>query len=148
MLICVRRAAASGQPVFFLLGGTAYLALEIAWRGTTHWTMFVAGGVCLCALEALARFTLPVPVLAAFGAAGVSAVELLTGLACRAVLHLQVWDYSREWGNVAGLVCPKYTVLWFLLCLWLLAVMRGLRRVTAPPAAAGQIRNECNKSPF
>ena len=32
----------------FLLGGGAYAALELAWRGTTHWTMFLTGGVCLC----------------------------------------------------------------------------------------------------
>ena len=32
----------------FCLGGGAYAALELAWRGTTHWTMFLAGGVCLC----------------------------------------------------------------------------------------------------
>ena len=34
----------------FLLGGGAYAALELAWRGTTHWTMFLTGGVCLCLL--------------------------------------------------------------------------------------------------
>ena len=38
----------------FLLGGGAYAALELAWRGTTHWTMFLTGGVCLCLLQALA----------------------------------------------------------------------------------------------
>ena len=30
----------------FLLGGGAYAALELAWRGTTHWTMFLTGGGC------------------------------------------------------------------------------------------------------
>ena len=44
---------------------------------------------------------------------------------------MPVWDYSGEWGNLAGLVCPKYTLLWFLLCLWLLAGLRGARRVAS-----------------
>ena len=43
----------------FLLGGGAYAALELAWRGTTHWTMFLTGGVCLCLLQALADRPLP-----------------------------------------------------------------------------------------
>ena len=43
----------------FCLGGGAYAALELAWRGTTHWTMFLAGGVCLCLLQALAAGPLP-----------------------------------------------------------------------------------------
>ena len=91
MSVCFHRLAAPGQLVLFAMGGTAYLALEIAWRGTTHWTMFLAGGACLCAL----------------------------------------WDYSQEWGNLAGLVCPKYTALWFLLCLWVLGMMRFLRGFAA-----------------
>nr|HRM28803.1 hypothetical protein [Gemmiger qucibialis] len=53
MSVCFHRLAAPGQLVLFAMGGTAYLALEIAWRGTTHWTMFLAGGACLCALDAL-----------------------------------------------------------------------------------------------
>lgn len=124
MSVCFHRLAAPGQLVLFAMGGTAYLALEIAWRGTTHWTMFLAGGACLCALDALGRLPLPTPLLAGIGAVGVSVLELGTGLACRRLLHVEVWDYSQEWGNLAGLVCPKYTALWFLLCLWVLGMMR------------------------
>ena len=65
------------------------------------------------------------------GAVGVSVLELGTGLACRRLLHVEVWDYSQEWGNLAGLVCPKYTALWFLLCLWVLGMMRFLRGFAA-----------------
>ena len=61
MSVCFHRLAAPGQLVLFAMGGTAYLALEIAWRGTTHWTMFLAGGACLCALDALGRLPLPTP---------------------------------------------------------------------------------------
>ena len=67
----------------FCLGGGAYAALELAWRGTTHWTMFLAGGVCLCLLQALAAGPLPLVVAAARGAAGVSGLELAVGAVCR-----------------------------------------------------------------
>ena len=30
--------------ILFALGGAGYQAIELAWRGTTHWTMFAAGG--------------------------------------------------------------------------------------------------------
>lgn len=71
----------------FLLGGGAYAALELAWRGTTHWTMFLTGGVCLCLLQALADRPLPLGPAAAVGAAGVSGLELAVGAVCRRVLH-------------------------------------------------------------
>ena len=110
----------------FLLGGGAYAALELAWRGTTHWTMFLTGGVCLCLLQALADRPLPLGPAAAVGAAGVSGLELAVGAVCRRVLHTAVWDYADEWGNLAGLVCPKYTAYWFLLCGWVIFVLRGV----------------------
>lgn len=74
----------------FLLGGGAYAALELAWRGTTHWTMFLTGGVCLCLLQALADRPLPLGLAAAVGAAGVSGLELAVGAVCRRVLHTAV----------------------------------------------------------
>ena len=31
------------------VGGVIYVALELAWRGRSHWTMFILGGVCFAA---------------------------------------------------------------------------------------------------
>ena len=67
------------QLSLFFLGGGAYAALELAWRGTTHWTMFAAGGACLCLLQKLAAAPLPLAGAAALGAAGVSGLELAVG---------------------------------------------------------------------
>lgn len=112
----------------FVLGGVAYLGLEVAWRGSTHWTMFFAGGVCLCLLRWLDdRFRWPLPAAALLASGGVSGVELAFGMVCTHLLRLRVWDYSAEWGNIAGLICPKYCLLWFLLCFWLLGGLRALR---------------------
>lgn len=112
--------------ILFALGGAGYQAIELAWRGTTHWTIFAAGGACLCLLQQLARRrSLPLGAAALCGAAAASGVELGVGLACRYLLHLAVWDYSALWGNVAGLVCPLYSFYWFLLCFWVLLVLRG-----------------------
>ena len=60
----------------FVLGGGGYLAVELAWRGTSHWTMFLAGGICLCALQWLAVHPVPLPVAAGTGALGASALEV------------------------------------------------------------------------
>ena len=119
----------------FVLGGSGYLGVELAWRGATHWTMFLAGGVCLCGLQMLAERPLPLAGAACAGAAGVSGVEMAVGVLCREVLHTAVWDYSAEWGNLAGLVCPRYTFYWFLLCGWVVWVLRAARRATCSPVS-------------
>lgn len=116
----------------FALGGAGYLGIEIAYRGFTHWSMFFAGGLALCLLHALAVRPLPLPAAAACGAAGVSGLEMAVGLVCRRFLHIVVWDYSAEWGNLAGLVCPRYTLYWLLLCGWVLCVLRRAQRFRLP----------------
>lgn len=121
------------RAMLFLLGGGGYLAIELAWRGASHWTMFLAGGICLCVLQALAVRPVCLPLAAGAGAAAVSGLEVCIGLACREVLHIAVWDYSAEWGNLAGLVCPRYCLYWFLLCGWVILVLRVARRFTVRP---------------
>lgn len=111
--------------LLFGMGGFAYLAAEVAWRGMTHWTMFFAGGISFCCLIWLDnRPGLPVVVGAGIGAAGITTLELFTGVLCTALLKVRVWDYSAEWGNLFGYICPKYTMFWYILCLWLLIMMR------------------------
>ena len=73
------------------------------------------------------------PAAAAAGAAGVSGLELAVGAVCRRVLHTAVWDYADEWGNLAGLVCPKYTAYWFLLCGWVIFVLRSVESTVYHP---------------
>ena len=121
------------RAMLFLLGGGGHLAIELAWRGASHWTMFLAGGICLCVLQALAVRPVCLPLAAGAGAAAVSGLEVCIGLACREVLHIAVWDYSAEWGNLAGLVCPRYCLYWFLLCGWVILVLRVARRFTVRP---------------
>ncbi len=121
------------RMMLFVLGGGGYLAIELAWRGTSHWTMFLAGGFCLCLLQGLAVRPVCLPLAAGAGAAAVSGLEVCIGLACRELLHVAVWDYSAEWGNLAGLVCPRYCLYWFFLCGWVILVLRVARRVAVRP---------------
>ena len=34
------------QVGIFLIGGALYNLIEILWRGYTHWSMFIVGGLC------------------------------------------------------------------------------------------------------
>ena len=37
----------SGALISFAIGSVLYGTIEILWRGYTHWTMLLAGGICL-----------------------------------------------------------------------------------------------------
>lgn len=46
------------------------------------------------------------------GAAAMTAIEYAAGALSLKVLHVRLWDYSNQWGNVRGLICPKFSLAW------------------------------------
>lgn len=30
-------------------------------------------------------------------------------------MNIKLWDYSKEWGNINGIICPKFSAYWMLL---------------------------------
>ena len=86
-------------------------------------------GFGLCLLYGLAQWPMPGQPWAAEGlrflliAAAMTLIELLTGLLAERVGHVKLWDYSAEWGNFKGLICPKFSLAWAVLgaaYVWLL----------------------------
>lgn len=123
-------AAAAQRPLrtehtaTFAIGALGYGCIEILWRGHTHWTMLLCGGVALLLLRRISRTALPFLTQCALGGASITGLELSAGLVVNRALHWGVWDYSARWGNVLGQVCPLYSTLWFLLCIPVLGVLR------------------------
>jgi uncharacterized membrane protein len=91
--------------------------IELLWRQHTHWTMFLAGGVCFLTLYILNTKKLKLWMKCAAGAGVITAVEFLAGCLVNLTLGWGVWDYSRVPGNLLGQVCPLYSLLWAALCL-------------------------------
>ena len=108
---------------YILLGGTggaAYALIELAWRGYTHWTMILLGGlafVLVGMINNILPWEMRLQVQVAIGMVIVTALELVVGLIINRWLGWGVWDYSNMWGNVLGQICPQYMVLWVPLVL-------------------------------
>ena len=107
------------QAVIFVFGAINYLAIEILWRGHTHWTMAVAGGLCAMLIYVFnAEFNDMHWLYKCFvGAIIITSVELVTGLIVNMTLKWDVWDYSERTFNFLGQICLQYFVYWFLLCI-------------------------------
>lgn len=41
-----------------------------------------------------------------------TAIELIAGMWCLKVTKVRLWDYSNEWGNFQGVICPKFSLIW------------------------------------
>lgn len=41
-----------------------------------------------------------------------TAIEYAAGLFCLKVAKVRLWDYSNAWGNIQGIICPKFSLIW------------------------------------
>ncbi len=44
-----------------------------------------------------------------------TAIEYIAGLFTLKVAKVRLWDYRKEWGNIQGIICPKFSLVWALL---------------------------------
>ena len=100
--------------LFFLLGAIGYAAIEIIFRGHTHWSMMIAGGICFLLFSVIDsklknRSILTKALVCGFAVTG---VEFIFGLIFNLWLGLSVWDYSYMPFNLLGQICPTFTLIW------------------------------------
>ena len=101
--------------ILFYLGGMSYVCLEWLWRGWSHPSMFLLGGICFVLLGGLnegLRPDLPLWLQGLVGGILVTALELGCGLIVNVGLGLNVWDYSDMPLNFLGQICLPFTLLW------------------------------------
>ena len=102
--------------ILALIGGVIYAALEMICRGYTHWTMVILGGICFVAvglINEVIPWDMPLVVQMLCGSVIITVLEFTCGCIVNIALGWGVWDYSAEWGNLLGQICPKYYILWY-----------------------------------
>ena len=95
-----------------IIGGALYLLIELLWRGHTHWTMGLLGGICFTLFGFLTLIKIPLYLKALAGAFLVTLLELCAGLILNTWLKLSIWDYSSLPYNLYGQICAPYALLW------------------------------------
>lgn len=98
----------------FAIGSLGYCAIELLWRGHTHWSMALAGGICFSLITAIQKHFPNMRFLykCIMGSICITVVEFVFGLIFNILLNKNVWDYSNVKFNILGQVCLLYTVLW------------------------------------
>lgn len=115
--------------IVYLIGSFGYSLIEILWRGFTHWTMALTGGLCFLLLYQIDghHATERLPAKCLRGACWITTVEFLVGCLVNLKLKWKIWDYSNLFGNLLGQVCPLYFALWFLLCIPVYSAAKSIR---------------------
>lgn len=104
------------EAILFLFGGQAYIWIEILWRGHSHWSMFILGGLCFVIMGLLNEYRIPwhwcLLRQAVVSACIITVFEFITGCVVNLLLKWDVWDYSGLPFNLCGQVCLYYFLLW------------------------------------
>ncbi len=104
--------------VLLLIGGTTYFGIEMLWRGHSHWTMALVGGICFVLIGAINEYLpweLGMVQQTFTGASIVTCVELIAGLILNVWLKLGIWDYSNMPLNLWGQICLPFFFAWVVL---------------------------------
>ena len=119
--------------ILYTIGSLGYCLLELSWRGYTHWSMAVTGGICFFLLYQIDTHFSRRPLLwrCFAGALAVTAVEFAVGCVVNLALGWGVWDYSRMPMQLWGQICLPFFLLWFLLCIPAFGICRGIDRLAA-----------------
>lgn len=54
-------------------------------------------------------------ILFAIMAIFMTVIEYIAGIIGVRFLKVRLWDYSKEWGNIQGIICPKFSMYWSIL---------------------------------
>ena len=98
------------STILAVIGGLIYILIELLWRGHTHISMFILGGVCFVAIgliNELFPWELGIVWQSMIGAVIVTVCEFIIGL--------NVWDYSNMPFNVMGQICLPFSLAWVVL---------------------------------
>lgn len=99
----------------FIIGGATYFGIEILYRGHSHYSMFILGGVCFIIIglmneiwnwDAYIEKQIGVSLLI------VLILEFIAGCILNIWLNLGIWDYSNQPLNIMGQVCIGFALLW------------------------------------
>ena len=98
-----------------VIGGAIYVGIEMLWRGHSHPSMFILGGLCFVSIgliNELFPWELGIVWQALIGGTMVTCLEFITGVIVNIWLKLGVWDYSGLPLNILGQVCLPFYFAW------------------------------------
>lgn len=111
----MRRSLYETYGFLFVIMGAIYYGIEIFWDGSSHWSMFLLGGVCGVLIGLINEFSqtwqMPLWKQVLIGEGIVLPLEFIVGCVVNLGFKLHVWDYSHLPFNILGQTSLLYAVL-------------------------------------
>ena len=102
----------------FSIGALGYGIIELLFRGYTHISMGVLGGICMLFISIIDSYrkSLTSAIFCAVVCGiFITAMEALMGYFLNIRLGLNIWDYSKVGLDLNGQICLNFSLVWVLL---------------------------------
>ena len=99
----------------FCTGALGYGVIELAFRGHTHITMGILGGICFLFISILNKYRKDFKrglILSVCSALFITAAEAAMGYFLNIKMGLNIWSYSETPFNLAGQICLRFSLAW------------------------------------
>lgn len=107
--------------VLFPIGGISYYFIEILWRGYSHISMFILGGLCFVTIGLVREhyFTPEIQILKQLAVSCfiITVLEFIFGFILNVKFGLDIWDYSGLKFHLMGQISLASSIVWFFLSL-------------------------------
>lgn len=118
--------------ILFNCFGSIYYALEILYDGSSHWSMYVCGGLSGLVGDFLCQHRARISLIlrAVYITIAILVFEYAAGLLFNIYLGMNIWDYSQIPLNLHGQICIRFALIWFFIfspiILWSSGIFRYL----------------------
>jgi uncharacterized membrane protein len=110
--------------ILFIVDGSVYVFMEMLFRGYSHISMFILGGICGIIIGGLNNwYSWDMSIIKQMFISGIiiTILEYITGYIVNIKLKLNVWDYSNMPFNIDGQICLPFSIGW--VCISLIGIV-------------------------
>lgn len=104
--------------ILFYVGFTSYITIETLFRGYSYPLMGLDGAICFLLFDKINEYIpweMDLFCQGVIGSLIVTISELVIGMTLQYCNVLPMWDYSSQWMNYKGVICPLFSFLWIWL---------------------------------
>ena len=106
--------------ILFYVGFTTYISIETLFRGYSFLLMGIVGAICFLMFDKINEYIpwkMDLLLQGIIGSLITTGFELIIGLSIKILNLKPMWDYSMEWMNYKGVICPLFSFLWIWLAI-------------------------------
>lgn len=104
----------------FYVGFTSYITIEVLFRGYSYPLMGLIGALSFIIIGNINNkisWNIDLIIQGLIGCFVITLFEFIVGELDIHLLHINMWNYNNQIGNIDGVICPLFSFIWFFIAI-------------------------------